>query len=76
MEWGLALKILEQGLKLWNTKEGRKYLDRVIKLKKEWYEEYSRTDRSQLALDRIQNELRIIAESFATNLGQNGHSDS
>ena len=76
MEWGLALSVLEQGLKLWNTKESRKYLDRVIKLKKEWYEEFNRTDRSQLALDTIQRELRIIAESFANNLGQNGHSDS
>jgi uncharacterized protein YqeY len=76
VEWGLALSVLEQGLKLWNTKESRKYLDRVIKLKKEWYEEFNRTDRSQLALDTIQRELRIIAESFANNLGQNGHSDS
>lgn len=76
MEWGLALAVLEQGLKLWNTKESRKYLDRVIKLKKEWYEEFNRSDRSQLALDNISRELRIIAETFANNLGQNGNADS
>jgi hypothetical protein len=76
MDFKLALSVLEQGLKLWNTKEGRKYLDRVIKLKKEWYEEFNRSDRSQLALDNISRELRIIAETFANNLGQNGHSDS
>lgn len=76
MEWGLAFKILEQGLRLWNTKEGRKYLDRVIKLKKEWHEEFQRSDRSQLALDGIERELRIIAETFASNIGSDGHLDS
>ena len=38
MEWALAFRIIEQGLKLWNSKEGRKYLDEVIKLKREYYE--------------------------------------
>lgn len=66
MEFGLVLKILEKGLSLWATKEARKYLDRVIKLKKDWHEEYQRQDRSQLALDKIETELRIIAETFAT----------
>jgi len=68
MDFKLALSILEQGLKLWNTKEGRKYLEKVIALKKAWYEEYNRSDRSQLALDRIERELRIIAETFASNI--------
>lgn len=71
MEWALAFRILEQGLKLWNTKESRKYLDRVIELKKDWHEEYNRPDRSQLALDSLERELRIIAESFASLPGQN-----
>lgn len=76
MDWGLAFKILEKGLTLWQSKEKRKYLDRLIKLKKEWYEEYRRADRSQLTLDGIERELRIIAESFASDIGSDGHSDS
>lgn len=66
MDLSLVLGILEQGLKLWNTVEGRKYLDRVIRLKKEYYEEFNRPDRSDLALDRILDELRIIAGTFAS----------
>jgi hypothetical protein len=65
MEWSLAFRIIEQGLKLWNTKEGRKYLDEVIKLKQEYYREYSRPDRSDLALDKLLERLRIIGETFA-----------
>lgn len=65
MTWTLALSLLEQGLKLWNTREARKYLDRVITLKKEWHEEYNRSDRSQMALDKIERELKIIAETFS-----------
>jgi hypothetical protein len=66
MELALVFKILEKGLSIWASKEATKYLDQVIKLKKEWHKEYMRSDRSQLALDRIENELRIIAETFAS----------
>jgi hypothetical protein len=65
MEWSLAFRIIERGLKLWNTKEGRKYLEEVIKLKQEWHNEFNRKDRSDLALDRILERLRIIGETFA-----------
>jgi hypothetical protein len=65
MDWGLAFRIVEKGLSLWNTKEGRKYLDEVIKLKQEYANEFNRKDRSDLALDRIIERLRIIGEAFA-----------
>jgi uncharacterized protein YqeY len=64
MDWMLALSVLEQGLKLWNNKEGRKYLDRVIKIRTEYAKEFNRPDRSDLALDRLLDEYRIIARSF------------
>jgi hypothetical protein len=77
MDWGLAFRIVERGLSLWNTKEGRKYLNEVIKLKQEYYNEFSRKDRSDLALDRILERLRIIGETFAeTAIGNDASSSS
>lgn len=76
MEWSLAFRIIEQGLKLWNTKDGRKYLDQMIKLKKEYYEELDRPDRSDLALDNILQQLRIIGETFAESAIGNDASSS
>lgn len=62
----LVLGILEQGLKLWNSHESTKYLDKLLKLKKEWYEEYNKPldERSDNRLDDIEFELRILADSF------------
>jgi hypothetical protein len=66
MSLGLLLGVLKEGLKLWNTKESSKYLDKVLKLENEYYEELSRheDDRSQLFLDERLRELRGIAENF------------
>jgi hypothetical protein len=60
----LILGVLEQGLKLWNSHESTKYLDKLIKLKKEWYETYNAPKRDHNKLDDIERELRILAESF------------
>jgi len=76
MDWGLAFRIVERGLSLWNTKEGRKYLNEVIKLKQEWHNEFNRKDRSDLALDRILERLRIIGETFAESAIGNDASSS
>lgn len=66
MDLSLYLGVLKEGLKLWNTKEGQKYLDTVIKLEKEYYEELSKPEnyRSQLYLDDKLLQLRIISQSF------------
>jgi hypothetical protein len=66
MDLSLYLGILKEGLKLWNAKEGQKYLDRVVKLEKDYYEELSKPEdeRSQLYLDNCLLELRIISQSF------------
>lgn len=67
MELGLVISVLKEGLKLSNTIIDRKYLDRVIDLEKEFYEELAKPDdeRSDLALDNIMLELRTIAAIFA-----------
>lgn len=66
MELSLYLGILKEGLRLWGTKEGQKYLDRVIKLELEYYAELSKPEdgRSQFYLDSKLLELRIISQSF------------
>ena len=62
----LTLGVLKEGLKLWNDKTATKYLDRVIKLEKDYNEEMSKPkdERSDLKLDSILLELRIISQSF------------
>lgn len=61
---GSIADVLAQGFRLWNTKEGRKYADRVLELKKAWREEFNRPDRSQLALDKIEDELADLRSTF------------
>lgn len=66
MDLSLALGVLKEGLKLWNSKESDKYLGRVIKLEKEYYEELNKPsdERSDYRLDSIMLELTIISQSF------------
>jgi hypothetical protein len=66
MDVQLILGVLEQGLKLWNSKEADKYISKLIKLKKEWYEEYNKPldQRSDVRLDYIELQLRILCQSF------------
>lgn len=68
MDLTLILGVLKEGLKLWNAKESVKYLDRVIKLEKEYYEELSlpEDERSQLYLDERLRELGTIAKAFVS----------
>jgi hypothetical protein len=73
----LLLGVLEQALKLWNSHESQKYLDKLISLKKDWHEEYNRPieERSDLKLDSIELELRILSESFIEALGAKNSTD-
>lgn len=66
MELGLILGVLKEGLKLWNAKEATRYIDKLIKLEKGYYEELSKDEdnRSQLALDTILLDIKNIAENF------------
>lgn len=66
MDLTLVLGLLKEGLTLWNDKQATKYLDKVISLEKEYYEELSKPsdERSDLKLDRCLLELKIISNSF------------
>lgn len=65
----LLLGVLEQLLKLGNLtlEEKHLYEDNVLKLKKEWYEEYEKLETelgSDNALDDIELKLRLTTEAL------------
>ena len=62
-------KILAAGLSLWNTKESRKYLDQVIQLKQDWYDEFNKQNCDDGRLDRIEQRLLIISDAFCSQVG-------
>lgn len=66
MDIQLILGVLEQALKLWNSKESDKYIAKLVSLKKDWYEEYNKPlgKRSDVKLDYIELQLRILCQSF------------
>lgn len=57
---------LRAGLSLWDHKEKTKYLDKLIKLEREWYAEINkpRADQSDAELDRIERELRVTSRAW------------
>lgn len=66
MDVSLIFKILEESLKLWNSKESNKYIDQLVKLKGKWHEEYNKPldERSDVKLDTIELQLKILCQSF------------
>jgi hypothetical protein len=73
MELDLALGVLKEGLKLWNSKEATKYLDKVIRLEKEYNDEMAKPldERSDYVLDSVMLELRTLSRSFIVYPGKN-----
>lgn len=65
------LQVLGAGLKLWSSKEASKYLDRYIKLKKEWYEEIAKPEHQQdhARIDNLKFELKLLCDSFTSSVG-------
>ena len=59
-----VVTLFNTALTLWKNKDATKYIDREIKLQKEWYDEFSKTPHSRLALDGISRELRILRAAF------------
>lgn len=64
-------KVLAAGLSIWESKEKRKYVDKLMELKRDWYEEFNKGPgkRNNAVLDNIKLELRILAAAFATSVG-------
>ncbi len=64
-------KALEAGLSIWKSENSRKYLDKLISLKRDWYAEYNKPDneRDLAVLDNLEFELRLISSAFYTEAG-------
>ena len=66
----IGLGLLEAGLKLWQHKDKNKYLDKTIKLKRKFYEEYNKETPDMAILDNIEFELWIISQGFIAKIGE------
>ena len=65
------IKSLSAGLSLWKSKEARKYVNKLMGLKRDYYEEYNKSlsDRDDAVLDNIEFELRLLSEAFSSQVG-------
>jgi len=61
---------LKAGLSLWDHKEKHKYIDKVLKLEKDYYEEDNKERPDHARLDNIDWELRLICEVFSSKVGK------
>ncbi len=61
------LTVLGAGLQIWASKEKRKYIDKLLKIKKEYREEESKPyeNRSDAVLDNLEFELKLLGLAFA-----------
>ncbi len=64
------ISLLSAGLTLWSDKEKNKYIDKLIELKKKYYEESNKleADRDDAVMDNILFELKILSDSFVTSV--------
>lgn len=64
------ISLLSAGLTLWGDKEKNKYIDKLIELKKKYYEESNKleTERDDAVMDNILFELKILSDSFVTSV--------
>lgn len=70
MSLSVILSLLEKGLSLWEHKDKTKYVDKVMKLKREYREEMAKPEdqRSGAVLDNIEFELRLLAGAFTSSV--------
>lgn len=62
---------LATGLSLWQSLEKRKYLDKLMKLQREYREEFNKDPsvRSNAVLDNLEFELRQLGIAFSSAVG-------
>jgi len=70
----LIIEALKAGLTLWANKEKNKYMDRLMELEKDFYEEWDKPEnrRSDDILTRINRELRLLVKAFASAVRSEG----
>lgn len=64
--------VLAAGLSIWSSKEKTKYIDKLIKLKRDYYEEINKPfeRRDNARIDNLEFELRILGDSFAASVAK------
>ncbi len=64
---GTIFTLLKTGLSLWEHKEKNKYIEKALRLEKEYYEESKKPDseRDNAKLDNIEFELHLLTVSFS-----------
>lgn len=69
----VVLEVLKAGLGLWQSKEKRKYIDRLMKLEKRLYEEEARPydEKDMAVIGNIHFDLMLLARAFAQDAGSN-----
>jgi len=60
------IEALSAGLGLWKSKESRKYLDKLLRLERKYYEAINKPESEfdDAVVDNIAFELRIISKAF------------
>ncbi len=63
---------LSAGLGLWKSKESRKYLDKLIKLERAYYEATNQSDENwdDAIIDNIAFELQLLSKAFNSSVGK------
>lgn len=66
------IELLSAGLSLWQSKESRKYMDRLIGLKKAYHEEWIKdvSVRDDSVLDSIEFDIKLLCDSFVSSVGR------
>lgn len=70
----ILLRITEAYLKLRGAKEDHKYIDELLALRKEYYDEYTKPfgERSDAILDHCRNRLRVLTNTISSTIGNAG----
>lgn len=68
----MIMQLLQTGLNLWDDKEKNKYVDKLMKLKQDYYVEINKpqAERDDAILDNIEFELRNLSIAFSTTVGK------
>lgn len=64
------MKSLGAGLSIWEHKEKRKYVDKLMKLKRDYYEESNKDISDDAILDNIEFELELLGIAFSSKVTQ------
>jgi len=57
-------KIVETALTIWESKERRRYVDRLLEIKSKYYEENNKPRPNMAVLDNLEHDLKLFSEAF------------